>query len=112
MNYIKLFLAVAAITISALSYSGFFAGKIIKLELGPNYGDNVLVDVEGSQNNPAACSTNSIYDFAFDGSTEYGKKLFSVLLAAQLAGTKIEISGYGSCQHYSNIEDLRWLRSS
>jgi hypothetical protein len=106
----KIFFAVLML-LSSSSYA-LFVGKLIALEVGPSYGDKVYIDVVGTPENRPTCATSGNgYDFAFDGSTKLGDKMFSILLAAQKSNTSVKISGAGTCDVGGSVEDIKWIQS-
>ncbi len=81
--------------------------KILKVLVGPLYGNVVLITLNKAQPN-TGCFTNQSFDVAFDASTPEGKIYLSSVLAAAASGKTVKITTYGNqCSNYDSVEDLR-----
>ncbi|HEY0924136.1 hypothetical protein [Rheinheimera pacifica] len=95
---------------SVSAFAGSGVGKIQRIELGPLYNGKVFIIVEGVMEGQPACRQQDNYHFVFDAEAPGGAALLSAVLSAQVAQKNIHISGYNTCNIYSGVEDLRWLR--
>lgn len=60
-------------------------------------------------NSPAACIQSGYESvLAFDTNEAGGKAIYSLVLAAQASGKKINATGTGACSVYGMIEDWSW----
>ena len=106
----KKLLTLALTLASFNAFSTYYAGGVIKtVTLGKAYENKAFFWVEGSPSKKAECQDNKSANFALDISTETGKATYSLILAAQMSGTKVNVSGTGSCDIYGGIEDLNWV---
>ena len=64
------------------------------------------VKVVGPVTTPATCATPNY--FAIDLTTEIGRGVFRVLLAAQVQGLAVSIAGTGACTH-QGAEDILYV---
>lgn len=90
---------------SLACHAGNQEGKISRLYA--RAGDNLhLVELTGgTKTNSPACATNGYWLIKDENSTA-GKSQFSQLLAAQLAGKTVAITGLGTCTRWSDGEDI------
>jgi hypothetical protein len=85
---------------------GETAGIISGLLLLADYPDRVFVRVTGTNNSLPACSTvNNRY--VLDTSTNTGRQLYALLLAAKHTNAPVTVVGFGTCNLVGNSEDLR-----
>lgn len=76
---------------------------------GIGLGTLVLFFTANKVNRPACNTANSgpyTGRWALDLSAPVGKAQYALLLAAQLAGKSVVVSGYGSCSLLSDSEDI------
>lgn len=59
--------------------------KIIQILVGPDYGKNVILTISPKPTELTSCQTDSGYNYVFDGTTDEGKMILSVVLAAYAA---------------------------
>lgn len=81
--------------------------KISMLMLDQYHGDKVYIKttIPHQLNNPSC--HNSIWSFTLQLTSPLQEKMYSMLLAAQTAGKKVSLIGYGSCSIHTGIETLR-----
>lgn len=87
------------------AYCGNSWGDVTEVLLLTSYGNLVFVKVSGSNASLPACSTAG-NRYVLDTSTNTGKQIFAMLLAAKHAGATITLIGSGTCAQVSNSEDL------
>jgi hypothetical protein len=63
------------------------------------------VSVNGSPTQPACVAQD--WKYSFDGTTDEGKNILSILLAAQMSKQAVTIGGKGTCLLIGGTEDLR-----
>lgn len=83
--------------------------EITQLLVGPGFEKKVFLAVSKKPTEKAACNTNSNYTYVFDGTTEVGKNLLSIALAAYASKAAVKLGGYDVCTMYSNVEDLKYI---
>ncbi|TVZ39024.1 hypothetical protein P886_3411 [Alteromonadaceae bacterium 2753L.S.0a.02] len=83
--------------------------KITQVLLGPAFDKKVFLVLETRPAVRAECNTNGTYTYVFDGTTEVGKNLLSVSLAAYASKANVKIGGYDTCNMYGDVEDLRYI---
>ena len=104
--FLFLFMFAMSVTVHAVVIN-----KIDLILVNPN--DDIVIIRLKSFENQTACSTNSGgFDYAFDGSTDSGKKMFSLVLAAQRSGADVGIGGSYLCTLSPGVENLGsiWIR--
>ncbi|MCW8930255.1 MAG: hypothetical protein OQL19_08475 [Gammaproteobacteria bacterium] len=82
----------------------------MKLHKGLGAPNVVFLVLENDPSNKISCSTNSVYDYAFDVSTDDGKAFLGMALTAYTTGKQVSLGGRGSCSLYSSTEDINSLR--
>lgn len=83
--------------------------KIAKILVGASYGNTVFITTKDKPAARPECHTNRWYDFSFDGTTETGKMMLSVALAAYSAQKNVWVSGFNRCTQYNGVEDLNHI---
>ena len=63
------------------------------------------IDISGSLN--VADCVDSSWEYSFISTTDEGKNLLSILLAAQLSSKPVTLAGKGTCLVAGGTEDLR-----
>jgi hypothetical protein len=96
---------------SPAAYCGDTTGTISELLLLNDYPDRIFVRVNGSNTALPPCSTAS-NRYVLDSSTNMGKQLYALLLAAKHADVPITVHGFNRCSLISNSEDLRGVRQN
>ncbi len=108
MKFIVVFLV---LTFSLSTNASRITGKIENISISGFSGGKALILVKANgavEGSKPTCSTNTNYNFAFNGSTDEGKAMYSAILAAQSAGKEIYLNGSGSCSTdlYETLETL------
>jgi uncharacterized membrane protein len=94
----------------ASTYNGVITG----IGVGPHYdascsgATSCAVIMVDSSHTKAECNSNS-WSFAFDASTDTGKNILSLALAAEMSKQIVVIGGTGLCTIQGSIEDLKYL---
>jgi len=94
----KIILGLSLILLANVSLASEGSSHIEKLRIGSLDGNMVFVklyDIPTSR--PSGCNATNLYHYAFDGSTEVGKKMYAMLLAARMAGSRVYFNGTGNC---------------
>jgi hypothetical protein len=104
MRILCLFLS---LVISSYSFAGAsFTGTINKVVCHTTgISQNCQIQVNGAISSQI-CGTSS-WRFTFDGSTNEGKNILSILLASQVSKQTITLGGTGQCSFSLTSEDLR-----
>src|SRR2546425_2871517 len=90
-------------------HAGSANGTVYRLELYSNSPRVAVALVNGAEDR-APCATNpNGFQFAFDGSTDVGRKMYAGLLASQRAGSIVIIGGTGACT-YPELEDVAFVQ--
>lgn len=82
------------------SVSGTVASVLVRQSDGLTY-----VYINGTAAGKPACAVNSYWMISAENS-DAGKRLYALLLSAQLAGMTVTISGAGTCTRWSDGEDI------
>ena len=94
---------------------GIFASEInntviTRTMMAAEHGLKFYIQVEGTPNRASGhCHANSTWDYVIATDNEFGKQLFSQLLAAHLSGKKVKLYGNDTCKSFLNLEDLTRL---
>ena len=98
--------------VSTTVFAGRVEGKIERIQAGYGYTtENVyfLVKVNASREAKPACATDD--RMSINPSTEAGKVIVSMLMAAHAAGQTVEIAGNGNCTLMGgDFETISYLR--
>ena len=103
-------MSLSTILLSLYAGQGHSAGRSFgEVEvLGVNAFGQVLVKAGDRGEATPECSND--YDrFVADLNTEHGKAMYSLLLAAQAQGLKVNIGGQDNCNVRSNAETIQWV---
>jgi len=105
----KTHLALIAASSYALALTPAFAGTqtgYVKDVYVRDSDGLVLVDLFGTATGRAPCALGTSYWIVANESTDAGKRLYSTLLAAQLAGRLVSIEGKNTCSRWPDGEDI------
>jgi len=73
---------------------------------GPLVQEGIVMFYAGTHNNLPACSGG---EWAFDGKTDAGKVMLSVLLSAQARGKAISVMGKNVCDVWADRESVIYI---
>lgn len=113
MKYIKLSITLLIMNaIPSLSHaSATGTGKVSEIG-GGGWGDNsIYFGLEPVPENRVPCNDHGQYQYIIDVSTEKGKALYSVLLAAWSTDKEIKVQGTGSCPLEAQAEGVSWWKT-
>jgi hypothetical protein len=99
-------LVVFLVGISSSSYAGYQSGKITGLSVRSD--GLIWVVLEGTHTGKPACATGN-YWMIKDENSEYGKKQYSMILAAYLSGKIVYIDGDNLCTRWPDGENIKTL---
>ena len=103
--YYLLFLLLACNSSIASSINGT---KIEAILAGEVYGNVVFLKINPKPPTLPGCQTNTIFNYAFNPTTEVGTVTMSMVLTAYAAGSNVYLNGYDVCTTNSaGVEDLR-----
>jgi hypothetical protein len=89
------------------TYGGNTSGQITEIYINSvDYPNLVFVQVNGTNTQPPVCSNIGNW-YVFDGSSNSGKQIYAVLLAAKHAGANVRLIGQDVCTFHPNIENLK-----
>lgn len=115
------FVLISLIAISFLAAAfGLGSGKILQVRLDSTPGPGgaiispsiVILSVPSSGPAPACATFSPNQAFAFDMSNIQGRAYYAMFLSAQATGHTVTISGTGTCNTNSNVENLQWAVKS
>ncbi|MDK9758601.1 hypothetical protein KIV40_25225 [Vibrio sp. D173a] len=106
-------LPILLFTTSVTNASGIASTKITSLMLDQLYPNQVFIKtskphVAGSPD----CHSNSTWSYVLRLDNEKAKTMYSMLLAAHMAGKPVSLVGTGSCTSFEIVEDLRRIELS
>ncbi len=90
-----------------VSNAGTVTGTIDRLYVRDSDGLTYVI-INAVATGQPACATNA-YWMIKDETSESGKKQFSMLLAAKLAGATVQIHGANTCTRWADGEDINNL---
>ena len=93
--------------LSIFSCSSTFAGDTtgkVNLVYVHGYNDFILFSLTSTQPNFSSCAVSGRY--AISTSTQQGKNILSVVLAAKAAGLSITVSRKNTCTTHGDAEDI------
>jgi hypothetical protein len=79
---------------------------IVKMHVRRSLGDIAFIQLAAVPLGHPACAVGAPWHFTLALNTETEKKIFAVLLAAQISGTPVTIDGTGSCSEYGTFESM------
>lgn len=83
---------------------------IEEIAIDPAYGNYVFIRLSTPPTgSPSCASAGHYWHFTFPLSGTAYKEIYAALLAAQMAGKTITVTGYGSCNEHSSIESMRGM---
>lgn len=92
---IKIILIVTILSFSFVSFAGTGSGKVIQIM--PHQGDAVIFITESRAGSVPECAVPSGGQWALSLSTEDGKAMYAMLLAAFLTGKDVHVQGSSAC---------------
>jgi hypothetical protein len=122
MNFVRRIVAarkrwatVALATLGAIIVSegaradGTAAGAISGMMINQQIGSMVFIASLGTYTGGPSCATNTTYRFVLNLSSAEAAQMFTMLLAARVAGTAVTLIGAGTCNTYAGVEDLIYI---
>lgn len=94
--------------ISSLSQAGDQAGTIKYLRVRASDG-LIYFALNGAKNSAPSCATSGEWMIR-DESSNTGKQQYAMLLAAQLAGKTVAVTGLNTCVRWGDGEDANEIR--
>lgn len=94
-------------TVSAVVLAGEQTGKVTSLLTRDSDG-LVYVTLDGAATGKPACARNG-YWMVKNEISESGKRQYSLLMAAMIAGKTVLISGSNACTRWSDGEDINYI---
>ena len=70
-------------------------------------GMNVYFSVAQSLPATDGCRANVDWPFVVDISTEFGKNLYSAILASYVSKSKVRVFGFGTCNVHTAVETVK-----
>lgn len=100
------YMILAASLLAAMNcFSGTATGKVDKVFVRDSDGLTYFTLKDATVENKPACATNA-YWMIKDENSESGKKQYSMILAAQASGKKVQVVGYNTCTRWGDGEDV------
>jgi hypothetical protein len=86
-----------------------FNATITEISIDPAYGDWVWIKLSVAQSPAASCVTAGLYwHYTFPlTDSPVSKAIYAALLAAQMSGRTVIVTGTGLCSQYGGVESLR-----
>lgn len=105
----KLFLSLSLMA-SVSAYAGGITSNVsfIQVNAGTSWPELVAIKFTSMPTNSPSCATDSHGRFATSLSTEAGKAIYSMALAAQASGKTLEVFGKGTC--IASLEEIDYIR--
>ena len=91
-----------------LAYAGSGWGGVQIEHVGIWNDKNIVFFYTSDSTNKPQCNTYN-NRWTINLNTEAGKAQYSLILAAQTAGTRIRVLGLNTCNLWSNSEDVHWV---
>lgn len=89
-----------------------YSGESTGVATGPVVQDGLVLFYAGPHTNAPTCSGGTgttIGEWAFDGKTDAGKVMLSVLLSAQARGKAISVLGKNVCDVWGDRESVLYI---
>ena len=102
----KLLLKIAILGMLASAAQADSSGTIFRIVCHDNSISPICHVAMNGTPNVSSCSTSG-WHYSFIGTTDEGKNLLSILLAAQLSKQNVTLGGKGTCDVAAASEDLR-----
>lgn len=109
MTLKKILFAVLAMLASPLSEAGTQAGTVDYIRIRASDGLIYFALVGAPKSNSPSCATAG-YWMIRDENSNAGKQQYALLLAAQLSGKTVFISGLNTCTRWADGEDVNEIR--
>lgn len=101
-NVVKAVLFVSLFSSSVSWAVSFGSGKVKQLAV---WSSGVVTVVMENGGGVPICTNSKVGTYAFQLNTDYGKAMYSTLLAARKAGVAIMVWGTGNCNVFAPFED-------
>lgn len=99
-------------TTSVSNASGIASTKITSLMLDQQYPNQVFIKTSKPREAGSPDCQNSTWSYVLRLDNEKAKTMYSMLLAAHMAGKPVSLDGTGNCTSYRSVEDLRRIELS
>ena len=81
--------------------------NITEIMLDEGNGVKLYFKVAETIPTDGSCSTNQNWPYVFDISTEFGKSMYSAVLAAYIGQLDVQVFGYGTCDVHNAVETVK-----
>jgi formylmethanofuran dehydrogenase subunit B len=86
-------------------------GKVVELSINKvDYNGFVFVRMSVAPTSSIACSINPYWHFTLPFVTETDKRMYAMLVVAQLSGQSVRIYGTGACSETPYVESTKEVR--
>jgi hypothetical protein len=106
----NLALVILTLVASDQAWTGTQTGTITYLTVRDSDGLTYF-NLTGASSGKPACATQA-YWMIKNETTEAGKKIYALLLAAQASGATVIVTGYDTCTRWNEGEDVNTIRTS
>src|SRR5688572_12712122 len=103
-----MFCSLAAVMTFATAHAGQATGVVANVIVRDSDG-LTYVTLSTAPTGRPACAANTAYWMIPNESSETGKKMYALLLSAQLAGRPVEIVGKNTCVRWGDGEDILYV---
>ena len=104
----KLIIFLFLLCTHSFSFAGEGNGVINIAHIGHWNNKDLVFFYTPNRTGIPACATEQ-HRWVVDLTTRLGQSQYSFILAAQMAGKEISVSGTGDCSLYSDTETVRWV---
>ena len=81
---------------------------ILEIAIDPAYGNHVFIRLSVIPTG-TACAPPSYWQYTLSFSSTASQQMYAALLAAQMAGKTISVTGAGACNENSAVESMRGM---
>ena len=89
--------------------SSVSAVTILEIAIDPAYANVVFIRVSPAPTGQPSCETSGYWNYVLNFSNSLATQQYAALLAAEMSGKTVSITGTGACADYPNVESLRGL---
>lgn len=82
---------------------------VMEIAIDPAYANVLFIRVSPAPSGQPSCETSGYWNYVLNFSNSLATQQYAALLAAEMSGKTVSITGTGACADYRSVESLRGL---
>ena len=82
---------------------------VMEIAIDPAYANVVFIRISPAPTGQPSCQTSGYWNYVLNFANSLASQQYAALLAAEMSGKTVSITGTGTCADYPDVESLRGL---